>query len=250
MKIRDVIVYFICGALFLFVVLLCIGCQRRYKHLHNTLRRYQTEGRRSRTIADIIHPDIQLQDIEAIYEVIDESNVINDIENARDSTSSVTDTSDSYCQPDNNDYLTPYHQDQDSNTNNSRDDKSESSVTSSVDRQTTGDHLSISVNSDVQERRSSFSNSHPVDIDIHEYLFAYSSNESCLSSPEVETRESDYLNPYQPMIPDSDLHEYKFLQGSANGSVSLSITSSKHMGVIFPRPDQDLKSDTDINEHR
>lgn len=226
----------------MFVVLLCTACQRRYKQIYDTLRRYQSEERRIRSIPDILRSDIQLQEIEVIYEVIDESNMINDIENARDSTSSVTDTSDNYCQPDNNDYLTPCHPvDQDLNTCNTRDDKSESSVTSSIDRQTTANRQFTSSQSDVQG--SSFLNSHPADSDIHEYLFTHSSNESCVLIPEALTREPDYLNPYQPMIPDSDLHEYKSLRGSSDGSGSLSNTSIKNIRETFQQSSQDLKSD-------
>ncbi|CAC5400652.1 unnamed protein product [Mytilus coruscus] len=254
---REIIVYSICASAFLFVILLCTACQRRYKLIYDSFRRYQAENRRSRNIPEVPFPDIPLVDIEGIYEVIDESNMINNIEYVRDSISSVTDTNEGYCQSDTNDYLTPCHPVvEGSNICNSSDDTSEYSATLNVYLATKSDCQSTSSSSYGQERESSYLNPYPsivdhADIDTQGYVFTHNTNDTGSSWLEAQLRDSTYLNPYQTMVSDRDLHEYKSVLGCSDESDSLlSDTCSTEIGVKIPHPNQDLRSDIDINEHK
>lgn len=87
---------------------------------------YQT-GNSRRNSTDHTLPGIPLEEIEGIYEEIDELNMIDSVGNLRDGDISVADTNGSYVQPDNNDCLTPFQPDDDfTSTDNSNDNKSES----------------------------------------------------------------------------------------------------------------------------
>lgn len=151
---------------------MCIVCQRRYKQIYSAFRIYQTRYR-GRHITDNLVSAIPLTETQVIYELIDESNMIENIENIGNSNISTTDTNESYAQPESNGYLTPYQPvNEYTNTENSSDNKSGYSVSSIADDHTANDCLSNS------------------------------------SSSDTEGRPSSYLNPYQPIVYSLDIHEY------------------------------------------
>ncbi|CAC5378059.1 Actin, larval muscle,Actin, clone 403,Actin-104,Actin, alpha sarcomeric/skeletal,Actin-2, muscle-specific,Actin-related protein T1,Actin, cytoskeletal 3A,Beta-actin-like protein 2,Actin, indirect flight muscle,Actin-103,Actin-related protein 2-B,Actin-46,Putative actin-9,Actin-65,Actin, cytoskeletal 1A,Actin-42A,Actin-4,Actin-71,Actin-75,Actin-85C,Putative actin-22,Actin, alpha skeletal muscle 3,Putative actin-28,Actin, cytoskeletal 1B,Actin, muscle-type A2,Actin-8,Major actin,Actin, adductor muscle,Actin len=141
-----------------------------------TLKRIRQEIEEERgNITDNLVSEIHLEETHVIYELIDESNMIENLENIGDSNISATDTNGSYVQPDTNGYLTPYQPvNEYTNTYDSSDNKSESSVSSEANDQTANDCPSISSSSDTEGRRSS------------------------------------YLNPYQPIVHSLDIHEYSY----------------------------------------
>ncbi|VDI80573.1 Hypothetical predicted protein [Mytilus galloprovincialis] len=164
--------------------------------------------------------------------------MMNNIPNVRSSISSVTDTNDT------NDYFTPYiHAVEGSNTCNSIDNKSESSPT---------------LNDDLATKKSGFSNLnsyppivHPTDIGSQGYAFTDNTLDTGSSLLEAQLRESSYLNPYQPMVLDRDLHEYTSVNGCSNGPDSLlSDTCTTEIAVKDPHPNQNLKSNIDICEYK
>lgn len=152
-------------------------------------------------------PQIPLEEIDGIYEEIDELNMIDNLEIIIGSNSSVSNTNES--QTNSNGYLTPYHSVY-KEINDIIDNTSEFYVSEDAFPQITSGRESTSTSSDLQNRRSSYLNPYQSIVhseDIHEYL---SIQDSGLSGSETSTkRASSYLNPYQPMIPSSDVHEYK-----------------------------------------
>lgn len=192
-------------------------------------------------------PELPLEGIEGIYEVIDESNMIDHRESLRENNISLADDNDSYVLPNSNGYLTPFQPDEDANTMNSNDNKSEASASSDPNHQSEMDRESTSSSSDLHERRSSYLSMYqPI---VHS--FAHDHNDSSSSKSETLTTDSGYLNPYQPIVPDNCLHEYKsILVCSDKLSSALSDTDIKKMGEKFPNPYQDLKSDIDTHDYK
>ncbi|VDI32888.1 Hypothetical predicted protein [Mytilus galloprovincialis] len=84
--------------------------------------------------------------------------------------------------------------------------------------------------------------------DIHEYSSTNNMNESGSSGSETTTPESGYLNPYQPMVPDRDLHDYKSVLDSTVGSDSG--VSDECTKEIFVHSYQDLESEIDTHEYK
>ncbi|CAC5398636.1 unnamed protein product [Mytilus coruscus] len=235
---REIIIYSLTSAVLVLFILLCTACYQRYRKIYSNLRKYQTAKRRRRNIPDNPLPELPQDAIEGIYEVIDESNMLDDVEPLRDNNTPIFDSNSSYVQPESNDYLTPYQpNDEDVNTNSLNDNKSESSGSSEASI-----YESSSSNTEVHERRCSYLNPYqPIvpSADIHEYSFTHNIDYS--GSLESE-RESSYLNPYQPMIQARDSHEYKYVHGCSDGSrSSLSDTCTKEIGVKFPHPYEDSK---------
>ncbi|CAC5389955.1 unnamed protein product [Mytilus coruscus] len=185
--------------------------------MYGNFKNYQTNNRRRRNIPENVCPEIPMEEIEDIYEEIDESTMIANFENFHGSKTSVTDRIKSYSLSDNNCYLTPYQPvDEDSISNNSNEDQSESSKSSDLYDQTAN-------NRDVQWRRSSYLNPYqPIvhSADIHEYLSIHNTNDYCSSGSESLTRESGDLNPNKPMIQTMELQEYKSFHGCLSGSGS------------------------------
>ncbi|CAC5383322.1 unnamed protein product [Mytilus coruscus] len=221
---REIIVYSICAGAFAFVIVLCIACQRRYKNIYGNFKKNQTESKKGRNKPEISLPDIPLEGIEDIYEVIDESNMIENHENISDISNSVTNANDRYWQPVGNDYLTPYQSTgEGSNSNDSNDNHTEYSATTNLYNETTNDHNSTSSSPDVHGRISNYFIQYvpiinPADNDIQEYVFPHNANDSGSSGSETQMRISGYLNPYQPIIiPARDSHEYKSLNGCSDG---------------------------------
>lgn len=154
-------------------------------------------------------PQISLEEIDGIYEEIDEFNMIDNLEIIIESNSSVSNTNES--QINSNGYLTPYHPVyKEINRNDIIDNTSECDVSEDAFPQITSGRESTSTSSDVPNRRSNYLNPYESIVhseDFHEYL---SIQDSGLSGSETSIkRASSYLNPYQPMIPSSDVHEYK-----------------------------------------
>ncbi|CAC5357726.1 MEGF10_11 [Mytilus coruscus] len=244
---REIIVYSISAGAFVFVILLCTVFQRRYKQIYGNFKRNQTGNRRMRNISANPLPELPLEDIEDIYEVIDESNMMDHLDNLRENNISLADDNDSYVQPDSNGYLTPYQPDEDVNTINLNDNKSESSASSDPNHQSTMDRESASSSSDMHERRSSYLSLYQPTV----HSFTHNLNDSSSSKSETLTTDSGYLNPYQPIVPDNCLHEYKsILVCSDELSSALSDTDIKKMGDKFPNPYQDLKSDSDTHDYK
>ncbi|VDI78440.1 Hypothetical predicted protein [Mytilus galloprovincialis] len=212
---REVILYSICAVVFALVILVCISCQHRYKQIYDNFRSYQTVNRRRRNKPEISLPNIPHGDIEGIYEVIDESNMIDvNIENVRYNSQPVTYNDDSNSDStEKNDYLTPYQPaDDDSITN-----KSDSSEISNCNNEITSDCRSIASSYGVPESRSSYLTMYqPIVacIDIQENTFSQFLNKPGSFEQEVHTSESGCLNPYEPMIAARDLHDYLSVPGS------------------------------------
>ncbi|CAG2255300.1 unnamed protein product [Mytilus edulis] len=180
---REIIVYSIGTGAFVFVILLCIVCQRRYscKLVCVKFRRYHTAYRRNRNIPEISMPNIPLEEIEGTYEVIDESNMIHvdNVETIMESNSSISNTNERNFQT--NSYLTPYQpSDKDLKTSHVTDNKTDLVGLSDGNNQTTSDLDSTSSTSDVQNNRSI------------------------------------YLNPYQPIVYSADIHEYSSIHDSGS----------------------------------
>lgn len=214
------IVYSVGAGVFVIVMLLCIVYQRRNKSC-------KTERKKGRNKPDTPTPDVPPGDIEGIYELVDEANMIDNFLNVELSSSTVLGTRQDNCQSNSNVYLTPYEPDGEgsgSNSNNFNGNQFESSSTTNTCHQTTNDPHSTPSNSDTLGRRSARSYLHqpiihPVVIDIPDYSFTSDSSDSGSSGVETHmTEESSYLNPYQPIIfPVKDSHEYKSLHGCLNG---------------------------------
>ncbi|VDI11049.1 Hypothetical predicted protein, partial [Mytilus galloprovincialis] len=211
---REIIVYSICAGTLVFFVLMCSLSQHRYQKIYWRFKRYQTSNRRR---TENQQQGIPLEEIEGIYEVIDESNMIYNLGDLRNDNMSVPGTNGSYVQPDSNDYLTPYHPvDEDAKTNNSKDNESESTASSDSYNRPTSNHESSSSSSDVQGRRSSYLNPYqPIvqSVDIHEYLSIDNIDDSVSSGSIEQTSESGYLNPVQSVIPVSNLLDNKCVIG-------------------------------------
>ncbi|CAC5360466.1 unnamed protein product [Mytilus coruscus] len=221
--------------------------RQRYQKLYSNLKKYQTSKRRRRNIQENPLLEIPLEDIEGVYEVIDELNMINDLENVMEGSES--ETNEGYVKPDNNGYLTPYQPaDEDSNTNNSYDNKLVSLQSSNANEYATSDRVSTTSSSDVQGRRCSYINTNQPTVhsaDTQDYLSTHSSGSETIS------RESGCLNPYQPMIAARNLHEYKYVIGFSDGSgSSLSETFTKEIGANVSHPYQDLTSEIDIYDYQ
>ncbi|XP_063415891.1 uncharacterized protein LOC134697541 [Mytilus trossulus] len=246
---REIVIYSLSAAVLVLFILLCTACQQRYQKVYGNLKKYQTSKRRRRNIQENPLPEIPLEDIEGVYDVIDELNMINDFENVMDSNfSSESETNGGYVQPDNNGYLTPYQPvDEDSNTSNINDIKSVSLQTPNANGDAISDHVSITSSSGVHGRKcSNINTNRPLDhpVDTQDYISTHSSDLETIS------RESGYLNPYQPMIPATDLHEYKYVIGFSDGSgSSLSETSTKEIGAYISNPYQDLTSEIDTHDY-
>lgn len=221
-------------------------CQRRYKQIYGNLKSYRTNTGR-RNIPENQLQEIALEDVEPIYEVIDELNMIDNLENLRDSSRSITNITDSISQPDNNDYLTPY-QPADENIH---DNNSESSSSSNTKDQTSSYCESTSSSSNVQERSSSYLNPYqPIvpSADNHEYSSTHKLDDS--SSSGSDTTELGYINPYQPMIADIDAHEYKFVNCSHESDSLSADTSVKETRVLCQSPNEDINFDINIHENK
>ncbi|VDI62119.1 Hypothetical predicted protein [Mytilus galloprovincialis] len=247
---REIIIYSIGGAAFVFCIIMCSVCKHRYKRIYGSVKRYHTGSRHRFDITDNPQREVPLEDIEDLYEEIDESNMINEMVNLKEKNVSVTDSNGSYVQPDSNNYLTPYQPaDEDANTNTSNDSKSGSSASNNLP---ISDHESTSSKSDVIGERSSYLNPYqPIihSVDIHEYLSTHKIDDS--SESDTQTMGSGYLNPYQPIVLDTDLHEYKsVLQCSDGLDSTISNACTNDTGDIFPTPNQGLKSETDTNEFK
>ncbi|CAC5376452.1 unnamed protein product [Mytilus coruscus] len=220
---REIIIYSIGAGTFAIFILTCSVCKHRYKQIYGNFKRYQTGNRQRIDITGNPQREISLEEIEAVYEEIDESNMIDNVANFTDNNVSVSNTNGRTVYSD-NDYLTPYQPtDEDANTNTSNDNKSESSVSSGRIIQSTSNYESTSSSSDVQGIRSSYLNPYQPIIhsaEIHDYASTDCINEFDSSGSESLTNESGYMNPYQPMVPDRNLHEYKSVLGSLDGSGS------------------------------
>lgn len=246
---REIIVYSVCAGSFLFVILLCTVCQRRYKKIYGNLRRYQVK--RSRNVPEISLPAIPLNGSGGIYEVIDESSMVDNHENVRNIICSFTEVNERLSQLEISDYLTPYYAaDEDSNTCNSCDNTSIASVSSNFNQHTTADRQSISSISNLQRSGSTYPNWYPpivipTDIETHGYAFISYPNDTDPSEAEEPSRESCVFNPYQSMVPDTDLHEYKSVDGCADAlGSSFEDTFTTELRA---NPNQDRKSY--INKH-
>ncbi|CAC5374160.1 unnamed protein product [Mytilus coruscus] len=251
---RELIVYSVCAGSFLFVILLCTACQRRNKQIHGNLSRYQVKNKRSINIPKISLPAIPLPEGSGIYEVIDESSMADNPENVRDTICLGTEANEVLSQSDSSDYLTPYHAvDEYSNTCNSSDNTSISSATSNFNQHITADRQSISLSSNIQRSRSTYLNQYPpivlpTDIDTQGYAFINYINDTDSSVPEEQTRESCVLNPYQSMVPDRDLHEYKSVHGCSDALGSS--LADTYTTEIRANPNQDRKSDINMHENK
>lgn len=227
---------------------MCSVCKHRYKQICEDFKRYQTSNRRRINITENPQLEIPLEEIEGVYEEIDEANVIDNVNNAMDNIISVSGSDSSYVQPDSNNYLTPYQpSDEDETTNTLNDKKSESSESPNAHNQHLSNHESSSLSSYVIERRSSYLNPHqPI-----AHSPTYSIYDSGSSGSDTLPRESDYLNPYQPMVQEMNFHEYESILKSSDGSgSSLSDTCTKEVGVKFPYLYQDLTLDIDTHEYK
>lgn len=231
---------------------MCSLSQHRYKQIYWNFKRYQTSNRRR---TENQQQGIPPEEIEGIYEVIDESNMIYNLGDLRNDNMSVQDTNGSYVQPDSNDYLTPYHPvDDDAKTNNSKDNESESTAYSDSYNRPTSNHESSSSSSDVQGRRSSYLNPYQSivqSVDIHEYLSIHNIDDSVSSGSIELTRESVFLNPVQPMIQVSSVLDNKYAIGCLDvlGS-SLTDTRSEEIGVKCQYPYIDVTSEKEPLEYK
>ncbi|CAG2184884.1 unnamed protein product [Mytilus edulis] len=248
---REIIVYSICAGGFVCVILLCTVCQRRYKQMYGNFRRYKTGKKRRRNIPEVSLPEIPLEASEGIYEIIDESNMIDNFEIIRKRRSLVSNTDESYVEPNSNGYLTPYQPvDEGLNTNDLKDTKSEFSENGSND-QGTGDGASTSSSSEVDGRRSSYLNPYQPIVhsgDIHEYSSTHNMNESGSSGSEAITRESGYLNPYQPIVHSADIHEYSSTNNMNESGSSGSETTTRESGYLNPY--QPMVPDRDLHDYK
>ncbi|CAG2237755.1 unnamed protein product [Mytilus edulis] len=246
---REIIVYSICTGGFVCVILLCTVCQRRYKQMYGNFRRYKTGKKRRRNIPEVSLPEIPLETSDGIYEIIDESNMIDNFEIIRQRKSLVFNTDESYCEPNSNGYLTPYQPgDDELNTN---DNKSVSSEVLGANDQVTGDGGSTSSSSEVQGTRSSYLNPYqPIvhSADIHEYSSTHNMNESGSSGSETITRESDYLNPYQPIVHSADIHEYSSTHNINESGSSGSESITRESGYMNPY--QPMVPDLDLHDYK
>ncbi|XP_071171623.1 uncharacterized protein [Mytilus edulis] len=182
---REIIVYSTGTGAFVFVILLCTVCQRRYncKRFCVKFRRHHTAYIRNRNIPEISMPNIPLEEIEGTYEIIDESNMIHvdNVETIMECNSSILNTNERNSQTNSNSYLTPYQpSDKDLKTSHVTDNKTDLVVMSDGNNQTTSDLESTSSTSDAQNSRSS------------------------------------YLNPYQPIVHSADIHEYLSIHDSGS----------------------------------
>lgn len=209
------------AAILVIVILLCTACQHRYKQLYNNLKKYQNDNRRRGIV-----PDDQLSEIPhgigGIYEVIDETNMI-DNRGQIDRNNTVSDINESHFQADNNGYLTPYQPatEDDAQNNSLNDSKSESLASADANHQSTMDFESTSSSSDVEDRRSTYLNPYqPIIslVDSHEYASTQNVDGSGSSGSDAMSGESGYLNAYQPTIEVSDFHEYQYIHGCSDKS--------------------------------
>ncbi|VDI72842.1 Hypothetical predicted protein, partial [Mytilus galloprovincialis] len=181
---REIIVYSIGTGAFVFVILLCTVCQRRYnyKQIYVKFKRYQTAYRRNRNTSEISLPNIPLEEIEGTYDVIDESNSIDNVGIIMEGNNPVSDTNENNSQFNSNSYLTPYQpSDEDFKTNNAIDNKTDLVGLSDCNNQTTSDLESTSSTSDVHNNRSSYLNPYQPIVhtaDVHDYLSIHDSNSS------------------------------------------------------------------------
>ncbi|XP_071124458.1 uncharacterized protein [Mytilus edulis] len=249
---REIIVYSICAGGFICVILLCTVCQRRYKQMYGNFRRYKTGKKRRRNIPEVSIPAIPLEASDGIYEIIDESNIIDNFEIIRKSRSLVSYNDESYVEPNSNGYLTPYQPvDEGLNTNDLKDTKSESSELIGSNDQGTGDCASTSSSSEVDGRRSSYLNPYQPIVhsgDIHEYSSTHNMNESGSSGSEAITRESGYLNPYQPIVHSADIHEYSSTNNMNESGSSGSETTTRESGYLNPY--QSMVPDRDLHDYK
>ncbi|XP_076117007.1 uncharacterized protein LOC143084833 [Mytilus galloprovincialis] len=249
---REIIIYSIGGGAFVFFILMCSVCKHRYKRIYGSVKRHNTGIGRRIDITDNPQREVPLEDMEGLYEEINESNMIDNMVNLKENNGSVTDSNGSYVQPDSNNYLTPYQPaDEDAHINTSDDSKSESSASNNPP---ISDHESTSSKSDVIGERSSYLNPYQPIIhsaDIHEYSSTHKIDDPGSSGSDKQTLESGYLNPYQPMVPDNDLHEYKsVLECSDKSDSTVSNACTNEMGVEFFPLNQDLKSETETYEYK
>ncbi|VDI64177.1 Hypothetical predicted protein [Mytilus galloprovincialis] len=248
---REIIVYSICAGGFVCVILLCTVCQRRYKQMYGNFRQYKTGKKRRRNIPEVSIPEIPLEASEGIYEIIDESNMIDNFEIIIKRRSLVSNNDESYVEPNSNGYLTPYQPvDEGLNTNDLKDTKSEFSENGSNDHGT-GDGASTSSSSEVDGRRSSYLNPYQPFVhsgDIHEYSSTHNMNESGSSGSEAITRESGYLNPYQPIVHSADIHEYSSTDNMNESGSSGSETTTRESGYLNPY--QPMVPDRDLHDYK
>lgn len=218
---------------------MCSLSQHRYKQIYWNFKRYQISNRRR---TENQQQEIPPEEMEGIYEVIDESDMIYNLGDLRIDNMSVSGTNGSYVQPDINDYLTPYHPvDEDAKTNNSKGNASESTESLNSNNRQTSNHASTSSSSDVEGRRSSYLNPYqPIvqSVDIHEYLSIDNIDDS------EQTSESGYLNPVHCVIPVSNLLDNKYVIGCSDGSgSSLTDTPTKEMVSMCQYPYIDVTSE-------
>lgn len=250
---REIVVYSVCAGTFAFFILICILCLNRYKQIYG--KRYQTNSRRRVNVTENIQLESHLEEIGGTYEMIDETNMIDNFQDHRDNNLSVSDTNGSYVQPDNNDYLTPYQPtDEDANTNNSNEIESESSASIDGNNRPASNHESSSSSSDVQGRRSSYLNPYQSivqSVDVHEYSSTHNIDNSVLLGPIALTKESCSLNTVQPMIQVSKLLDSTYVIGTADESSSLlPDTSPKELEAKFSYPYKDVTLEIEPLEYK
>lgn len=235
---------------------MCSVCKQRYRQIYGNFKRDQTSNGQRNNITGTLPQEIPLEGVEGVYEDIDESNMIDNVETLRNMNLSDSDTNTncSYVMPNTNDYLTPYQPtDEDENINQLSDFKSESS-SSFGENQISSGHESTSSSSYIIGEKSGYLNPYQPIIysaDIHDYSFTHKINDSGSSGSDTQTLESGYLNPYQPVVPDRYLHEYKsVLKCSDKSDSTVSNTCTNETEVALPPYNQGLKSQTDTYEYK
>ncbi|VDI42453.1 Hypothetical predicted protein [Mytilus galloprovincialis] len=93
---RAIIVYSICAGTFAFCLLMCRLFHERYKHIYENVKRYLFGNRRGVNTTGRPQSDIPMDEIDVIYEVIDESNMIDNLDDLMIDNVSVADTNGDY----------------------------------------------------------------------------------------------------------------------------------------------------------
>ncbi|CAC5410735.1 unnamed protein product [Mytilus coruscus] len=121
---NEIFIYSICAGAFAFVILLCTVCQRRYKQIYNYFRRNTSDNGIITNVQENILEDVPSVEIEGIYEVIDESNMIDNFGNTENLDVHAT-KDETECPLDSNSYPNRYRPvKKDPNINNSNRSKS------------------------------------------------------------------------------------------------------------------------------
>lgn len=236
---REIILYSSSVGVLVIVILLCTACHHRYKKLYGSIRIHQTE--QNRHILENPLQEISLEEFGGIYEVIDESNMIDNIDNNRGHDESSSDSNENYCQPDDNGYLTPCQPtDDEVNSCNSIEDESES-FAEDKKHQNTSDRESTSSSSYIQGGYLNPYQQMVHSADIHEYVLTQTHDDCGSSQPESQLMESGYL------MLSSDIHKCKFIQDVCS---SLPYTGSNDIEVKLPHPHHDFKSEIETIEYK